>query len=130
MSHLAATPTAVVQTTLRAELRTPIASSRQHLAGAVNAELTRLYWSVGELRHPIERKTFEHTRDKIKVMTMKVSKGLEFSVGALPGIGHMPAPGEDEKEAARVFYLTATRATQRLVLTTSGTSGFGKRLGR
>lgn len=30
------------------ELRALIASSRQRLAGAVNAELTRLYWSVGE----------------------------------------------------------------------------------
>ena len=35
-------------TTLHAELRTLITSSRQRLAGAVNAELTRLYWSVGE----------------------------------------------------------------------------------
>ena len=35
-------------TTLHAELRTLIATSRQRLAGAVNAELTRLYWSVGE----------------------------------------------------------------------------------
>jgi predicted nuclease of restriction endonuclease-like (RecB) superfamily len=33
---------------LHAELRTLIASSRQRLAGAVNAELTRLYWSVGQ----------------------------------------------------------------------------------
>jgi predicted nuclease of restriction endonuclease-like (RecB) superfamily len=33
---------------LYAELRALIASSRQRLAGAVNAELTRLYWSVGE----------------------------------------------------------------------------------
>ena len=33
--------------TLHAELRNLIASSRQRLAGAVNAELTRLYWSVG-----------------------------------------------------------------------------------
>ena len=30
------------------ELRALIASSRQRLAGAVNAELTRLYWSVGQ----------------------------------------------------------------------------------
>lgn len=29
---------------LHAELRNLIASSRQRLAGAVNAELTRLYW--------------------------------------------------------------------------------------
>lgn len=34
-------------TNLHAELRTLIASSRQRLAGAVNAELTRLYWAVG-----------------------------------------------------------------------------------
>jgi len=29
----------------------------------------------------------------IKLMTMKVSKGLDFSVVALPGVGHMPANG-------------------------------------
>lgn len=40
---------------------------------------------------------------------------LEFPVVAAPGVGHMPAPGEDEKEAARVFYVAATRARQRLV---------------
>lgn len=35
-------------TNLHAELRALIASSRQRLAGAVNAELTRLYWAVGQ----------------------------------------------------------------------------------
>ena len=34
---------------------------------------------------------------------MKVSKGLEFPVVALPGVGPMPAEGEEEREAARVF---------------------------
>ena len=48
-------------------------------------------------------------------MTVKVSKGLEFPVVALPDVGHMPAKGEDEQAAARVFYVAATRATQRLV---------------
>ena len=62
-------------------------------------------------------------------MTMKVSNGLEFPVVALPGVGHMPLAREDEKEAARVFYVAATRVKQRLVLTTSGTNDFGKRLG-
>ena len=46
--------------------------------------------------------------DAIQVRTMKVSKGLGFPVMALPGAGHMPAPGADEKEAARVFYVEAT----------------------
>ena len=34
-------------------------------------------------------------------------------------MGHMPAEGGDEVDAARVFYVAATRATQRLVI------GFG-----
>ena len=64
----------------------------------------------------------------IQVMTMKVSKGLEFPVVALAGVGHMPAPGEDEKEAARVFYVAATRATSKLLIGVGGPSAFGSRL--
>ena len=67
--------------------------------------------------------------DVIQIMTMKVSKGLEFPVVALPGVGHMPAAGEDEQEAARVFYVAATRATHRLVIGVGGDGGFGRRLG-
>jgi hypothetical protein len=72
---------------------------------------------------------FVPNADAIQVMTMHASKGLEFPVVALPGMGHMPAPGGDEKEAARVFYVAATRATQRLVMGVSGGDGFGRRLG-
>ena len=71
---------------------------------------------------------FNPGANAIQIMTMKVSKGLEFPVVALPGVGHMPAAGEDEKEAARVFYVAATRATHRLVLTASGGGGFSGRL--
>ena len=71
---------------------------------------------------------FDPASDTVKVMTMKVSKGLEFPVVALPGVGHMPASGEDETEAARVFYVAATRATQRLVIGVGGGSVFGQRL--
>ena len=51
---------------------------------------------------------------------VKVSKGLGFAVVALPGVGHVPVKGENEKEAARVFYVAATRATQRLVIGVGG----------
>ncbi len=46
----------------------------------------------------------------------------------LPGIGQMPAAGDDEQAEARLFYVAATRATQRLVVTVSGEGGFGGRL--
>jgi superfamily I DNA/RNA helicase len=80
------------------------------------------------LENRVNTGDFDPTSDKIKVMTMKVSKGLEFPVVALPGVGHMPAAGEDEKDAARVFYVAATRATQRLVIGVGGGSAFGQRL--
>jgi hypothetical protein len=84
-----------------------------------------------KLPHRVRKRSgdYQPGADAIQVMTMKVSKGLEFPVVALPGVGRMPAPGEDEKEAARVFYVAATRATQRLVVTVSENSGFSKRLG-
>ena len=47
---------------------------------------------------------------------------------ALPGVGHMPAAGEDEQEAARVFYVAATRAMNRLVIGASEVGNFPARL--
>ena len=52
---------------------------------------------------------FHPGADAIHVMTMKVSKGLEFPVVALTGAGHMPAAREDEEETARVFYVATTQ---------------------
>ena len=71
---------------------------------------------------------YNPSANAIQIMTMKVSKGLEFPVVALPGVGHMPATGEDEQEAARVFYVAATRATQTLVIGAGGNAKFGGKL--
>jgi superfamily I DNA/RNA helicase len=72
--------------------------------------------------------TFNPAADSIKVMTLHVSKGLEFPVVAMVGVGHMPAQGEDERDEARLFYVGATRATQRLVIGVSGAGGFARHL--
>lgn len=55
----------------------------------------------------------------------RLAERLEFPVVALPGVGHMPAPGEDDQEAARVFCVAATRAAQRLVIGVGGDGGLG-----
>lgn len=84
-----------------------------------------------QLPHQVRKGSgsFNPLEDTIKVMTMHVSKGLEFPVVALMGVGQMPAEGEDERDEARLFYVGATRATQRLVIGVGGDGGFGRRLG-
>lgn len=74
-----------------------------------------------KLPHHIRRSSgnFDPLANTIKVMTMHGSKGLEFPVVALCGVGQMPGTGEDEKEEARLFYVAATRATQKLAMATT-----------
>ncbi len=74
--------------------------------------------------------SFNPLADTIKIMTMHVSKGLEFPVVALSGVGQMPEDGLDEADEARLFYVAATRATQRLFIPISGTGRLGERLAR
>lgn len=82
------------------------------------------------LPHQVRRSGAFHTgADTIKVLTMHASKGLEFALVALPGVGQMPEAGESEADEARLFYVAATRATQSLVITLSGDGRFSQRLG-
>jgi hypothetical protein len=72
--------------------------------------------------------TFDPLADTIKLMTMHASKGLEFPVVALSGVGRMPEAGKDEVDEARLFYVAATRATQTLYITLSGRGAYMDRL--
>ena len=88
---------------------------------------------VLQLRNlPYEARTatgaFDLASDAIKLLTMQACKGLEFAVVALPGVGHMPGPDENEEEEMRLFYAAATRATEQLLITVSRTGAFGRRL--
>ena len=103
------------------------------------AVICRRYDEMDECAHALNRSMLPHQvrkgsgsfnpgADTIKVLTMHASKGLEFAVVALMGVGQMPAAGEDEREEARLFYVGATRATHRLVITVSGSAQFGQNL--
>jgi Nuclease-related domain/UvrD-like helicase C-terminal domain/AAA domain len=72
--------------------------------------------------------TFNPLADTIKLLTMHVSKGLEFPVVAVSGAGQMPEEGHDEADEARLFYVAATRATHRLIIPMSGSGKFAARL--
>lgn len=82
-----------------------------------------------KLPHQVRRKSgsFNPGADCIKVLTMHACKGLEFPVVALVGAGQMPGEEEPQDEA-RLFYVGATRATHKLLITVSGEGDFGKRL--
>jgi hypothetical protein len=92
-------------------------------------DCARVFKSRG-LPHKVRYKSgdFDPLADTIKVMTMHASKGLEFPVIALAGVGQMPEAGEDAEDEAKLFYVAATRATHRLVVGVSGEGAFGKAL--
>lgn len=83
-----------------------------------------------QLPHELRRGsgTFNPSADTIKLLTMHASKGLEFPVVAVSGVGQMPAEGADEADEARLFYVATTRATQRLIIPLSGSGKFAQRL--
>ncbi|RYX91908.1 MAG: DNA helicase II [Comamonadaceae bacterium] len=83
-----------------------------------------------ELPHRVRKKSGEYQPGAyaIQVMTMKVSKGLEFPAVALAGVGQMPSEDEDEQEKARLFYVGATRATHRLLICFSQASHITNKL--
>lgn len=66
--------------------------------------------------------------DSIKLITMHSSKGLEFPLVIIPGLGQLPKAGDDEAAEARLLYVAMTRATERLVLVHHHDSLFSARI--
>ncbi|WP_109126729.1 3'-5' exonuclease [Dyella sp. C11] len=66
--------------------------------------------------------------DTVKLVTMRGSKGLEFPLVIIPGLGSLPKPGKNEHEEARLLYVAMTRATERLVLIHHEDSIFSQRI--
>jgi superfamily I DNA/RNA helicase len=56
----------------------------------------------------------------IKLMTMHTSKGLEFPVVFIPGLGYLPNAQGAIADEARLLYVSMTRAIEVLVLTGDG----------
>lgn len=71
---------------------------------------------------------FSPKMDSVKIMTMHASKGLEFPVVLLPGIGYLPHAKDDPVAEARLLYVAITRAMDQLILTHHQNSQFALRL--
>lgn len=70
------------------------------------------------------KKSFRPNDDSIKLMTMHSSKGLEFPLVAIPGIGFMPGKQKDLVAEAKLLYVAMTRSTEKLLLTCHESSEF------
>ncbi len=66
--------------------------------------------------------------DSVKLVSMHSSKGLEFGLVLIPGLGEMPKAGEAEADEARLLYVAMTRAIDRLVMTYQEPSDFTRRV--
>jgi superfamily I DNA/RNA helicase len=69
-----------------------------------------------------------HSDFNPQLVTMHSSKGLEFPVVLIPGLGYLPAGHQPEEDEARLLYVGMTRAIQQLVLTGHCSSRFVQRI--
>lgn len=74
------------------------------------------------------KRRFHPAEDSVKVMTMHSSKGLEFPVVAIPGLGFLPGPDRDPEEEAKLLYVGMARAMDQLIMTWHKDSHFVERL--
>lgn len=73
-------------------------------------------------------RAFDPSRPTVKLMTPHSSKGLQYRVAIIGGIGYWPYPAGSEELQARLLYVAMTRATHDLVLTSCKASRFSERL--
>ena len=91
---------------------------------SLSSALEKARIPVMRLIDSAEKKTFDPSSDTVKVMTMHSSKGLEFPLVVIPGVGQLPGVHEDLSAEARLLYVAMTRSTDKLLLTASQTSAF------
>jgi len=71
---------------------------------------------------------YNPSQPSVKLITMHSSKGLEFPVVFIPGLGYLPHAQETPADEARLLYVAMTRAIDQLVLSGHQGSAFVRRL--
>jgi hypothetical protein len=101
-------------------------------ANWMGIQLEKRFAEAGIPRHRLgdskSKKRFNPADDCVKLMTMHSSKGLEFPVVAVSGLGSMPAKGVDPVTEAKLLYVAMTRSTEKLLLTSHRQSLFTEQL--
>ncbi|WP_171973117.1 3'-5' exonuclease, partial [Phormidium tenue] len=79
-------------------------------------QLQQVGLPVDWLNRSSSSRNFDPSTQSIKLMTMHASKGLEFPVVFIPGVGYLPNRYNDVADEARLLYVAMTRAIEVLVL--------------
>jgi superfamily I DNA/RNA helicase len=75
-----------------------------------------------------KRQAYSPSHDSVKLITMHSSKGLEFPLACIPGLGVPAKEDEPLQDEARLLYVAMTRATTELIMTYDGSSTIAERL--
>jgi len=76
------------------------------------------------------KKQFDPKQDSVKLMTIHSSKGLEFPLVIMAGLGFVPDNTEDLTLEAKLLYVGMTRSTEKLLLTYHQDTPFTEALGK
>jgi superfamily I DNA/RNA helicase len=94
-----------------------------------------LSYALKELQIPVEwlnadnqSRYYHPEAQSVKLLTMHSSKGLEFPLVLIPGVGYMPSQSQAIADEARLLYVAMTRATEFLELSCDRDSVFVRRL--
>ena len=120
------------------------ASQRLHEDGVVWGDMAVLYrakWMAEKVDArlqkagiPVEwvnqadKRGYSPDQASLKLVTMHSSKGLEFPVVFIPGLGYLPHAQEAPTDEARLMYVAMTRAIDQLVMTGHQGSAFMQRM--
>lgn len=74
------------------------------------------------------KRDFRPGENSVKLMTMHSSKGLEFSVVAIVGVGYLPNPRSTPEADARLLYVAMTRSIDKLLMTYHQETAFTRQL--
>lgn len=66
--------------------------------------------------------------DRINLLTMHSSKGLEFSTVIVAGVGEKAFDKEEQENEVRLLYIAMTRAMEQLLITTCGKNAITEQL--
>jgi ATP-dependent exoDNAse (exonuclease V) beta subunit len=93
----------------------------------VYQHLQQAHIPVEWLNRDEDSRFYNPAQDSIKLVTMHSSKGLEFPIVFITGLGFLPYPQAEVAEEARLLYVAMTRAVNQLVMTGNRSSKFMER---